>query len=199
MAFVVTQRPDPPVRQSPGRWTAEEIIADIQRWVELHGALPRHCDWNSSIARRRDIPFEYGWPSPMPVVKHFGSWEAGMRAAGFEPRGLGCPVVERPCANCGEPFPSRGGTRCKRCYAYWHRTGEEWSEERAAEGRRRPGEMNRARWLERIARLIEYRRQGRSNVEIAEIEGVSQAAIGNAFSNAKRQGFAVPRAPFYKN
>lgn len=59
----------------PGKvrlWTREKVIAAIQRFAAEHGRPPRAVDFKSS-------------PSASTVQGLFGSWTAGLRAAGFEP------------------------------------------------------------------------------------------------------------------
>lgn len=65
----------------PQRWTKRQIIGHIRAWVKQHGELPKYADWNKPDGR--------GIPSAASVVRRFGSWDAGMAAAGFEPRGVG--------------------------------------------------------------------------------------------------------------
>lgn len=77
------------------RWTTEAIIRAIQEWADEHGEPPAMPDWDSwqsrnlladhERAERRDSEGNR-WPWPTAVVRAFGSWNAGVRAAGFEPR-----------------------------------------------------------------------------------------------------------------
>lgn len=62
-----------------GAWTRDEIVAAVFRWMFLYGELPRACDWDVS----RD-----GFPTEWWVRKRFGTWNAAIVAAGYEPR---CP------------------------------------------------------------------------------------------------------------
>lgn len=69
--------------ESPGRknaandgWTKETIVAAIYRWHVDHGVLPRAYQWGT--------PPE-GFPSQSTVRRHFGSWNSGIVAAGYEP------------------------------------------------------------------------------------------------------------------
>jgi hypothetical protein len=82
-------------------WSADEIVAKLREWHELYGDIPSAADWNASDTRRaaghhsrlarrwlaRLRRFEDGeWPWTGSVHKRFGSWNAAIRAAGFEPR-----------------------------------------------------------------------------------------------------------------
>jgi hypothetical protein len=55
------------------RWTREEIVAAIRAFHAEHGRPPRKQEW------------EAGSPSASMVLRTFGSFSAGVRAAGFEP------------------------------------------------------------------------------------------------------------------
>ena len=61
-----------------------KLVALIQIWAREHGAPPRAADWMNVKGTR--------WPSYLTVVRAFGSWDAGIEAAGFEPRGRGRPL-----------------------------------------------------------------------------------------------------------
>ena len=82
-------------------WTRELLIQKIQEWAERYGRPPGAMDWEpSSVRRHPDISaatkarkvkrFRDGdWPYTSYVVKRFGSWRAGLRAAGFESNSTG--------------------------------------------------------------------------------------------------------------
>jgi hypothetical protein len=75
-------------------WTPERIIAAIQMWAQKYGSPPTACDWRVSPARRAEAfdRFQVGdWPCTKIVQIRFGSWSAGIRAAGFKPRSKGRP------------------------------------------------------------------------------------------------------------
>jgi hypothetical protein len=86
------------------RWTREDIIEKICRWVEVYGEPPKAADLNPSSARwagqewkaeryRRGDP-ETGepWPSLNATKRLFGgSLNAAIIAAGFEPSRSGPP------------------------------------------------------------------------------------------------------------
>jgi len=87
-------------------WTRELLIERIQEWAELYGEPPAIPDWSPSQARcNHDEPrarrFEDArphWPWFTSVVRVFGSWRAGLEAAGFEaraPHGGGGNVLRR--------------------------------------------------------------------------------------------------------
>lgn len=74
-------------------WTREKIIKAILAWADLHGEPPAVPDWNPHHARvilhddARASRCERGdWPRQQTVVDAFGSWNAGIAAAGFVPR-----------------------------------------------------------------------------------------------------------------
>lgn len=76
-------------------WTREAILAAIREWAAEYGEPPRQADWNPVQARnylhdeRRARRFEEAggrWPWFTKVVREFGSWNAAIAAAGFNPR-----------------------------------------------------------------------------------------------------------------
>ena len=86
----------PPAQQAgrrPGRWSRESIIEKIVAWERLYSEPPSSADWNPSLARWRAQEWRIEryrqgeWPSTNAVKRHFGeSFDAAVRAAGFEPR-----------------------------------------------------------------------------------------------------------------
>lgn len=89
----------------------EEIVAAIKAWNEAHGRPPTSTDWNPAARRkfaknlvakaRQHLGlarmFEEGpWPSVQTVRVHFGSMNAALVAAGFEPRAPGRQPVREP-------------------------------------------------------------------------------------------------------
>lgn len=93
----------PPERCSPCSnrarntiWTAEAIVQTIQAWVRENGVPPVAADWNPNHAINKDHPekaekfFEdNAWPHTSTVQDVFGSWNAAIDAAGFEPVPVG--------------------------------------------------------------------------------------------------------------
>ena len=82
-------------REQMTEWTRRRVIAAIQDWADLYGEPPAVPDWNPNRARQtgdeqRAQRFEAGrpgrWPWFTQVVQRFGSWNAGIAMAGFEPR-----------------------------------------------------------------------------------------------------------------
>lgn len=65
------------VGHRPADRTREDYIAAAQRWVAEHGRIPKRDEW----AQARD-----GYPSNGGVDYRFGSWNAFIAAAGYEPR-----------------------------------------------------------------------------------------------------------------
>lgn len=87
---------------------SERIISELQRWQQLYGRPPQAVDWSlSNLYYRRRNPQhgresdayiaeierrhrEHGpWPSLKGAQSVFGSWNAAIEAAGFEPLGVG--------------------------------------------------------------------------------------------------------------
>jgi lambda repressor-like predicted transcriptional regulator len=58
-------------------WTPEAILAALQDWADGNGGLP---------PREVDCYGTDSLPSPARVKRHFGSWNGGLLAAGFELR-----------------------------------------------------------------------------------------------------------------
>lgn len=76
-------RPDSPARRLPRRrWSRDEMVEAIQRFAVEHGRVPTANAWHG---QRRHPDY----PSESAVERGFGSWNAAIEAAGFEPRGQG--------------------------------------------------------------------------------------------------------------
>ena len=74
---------DGPARPARGPWSREAIIAAFHRWATEHGGeAPSSAAWRS--------PPE-GYPTDRTVAYRFGSWSAGLAAAGLTPRPSGRP------------------------------------------------------------------------------------------------------------
>src|SRR5438477_9708893 len=69
----VGQRPPAPLP----RWPAAEAVDAIRRWAALHDVPPTWEEW-----RRGGLQH----PSAYTIRRRFGSWNAGLEAAGFTPR-----------------------------------------------------------------------------------------------------------------
>src|SRR5207244_2462304 len=54
-------------------WTAEQIISAFHTWVEQHGEAPLSTDWRRATTTH---------PMSADVFRTFGSWRAGLAAAG---------------------------------------------------------------------------------------------------------------------
>lgn len=80
------------------RWDRDAIIAAIQEWADQNGGIPPAAtDWNTSMARAIGHPEKAEkfladgcWPTATSVQDYFESWNAAIKAAGFEPRASGC-------------------------------------------------------------------------------------------------------------
>ena len=86
-------------------WTPDDLIERIQAWNETYGSPPGARDWSPSMARKQgrdDIAerFELDgcWPHVNTVQRVFGSWNEGVRAAGFTPRRAGARGPGNPRA-----------------------------------------------------------------------------------------------------
>lgn len=78
-------------------WTPEKIIAAIQWWNAAYGEPPATTDWNDWSAlndygdparaeRYRQLHAQGRVPQSATAVRVFGSWNAAIQTAGFEPR-----------------------------------------------------------------------------------------------------------------
>jgi hypothetical protein len=83
-----------------GAWTREEVIASIVAYAEANGRTPASTDFNPSDCRRsarisahRSMAwleraehwYAGHYPYPRTVALLFGSWSAGVIAAGLQP------------------------------------------------------------------------------------------------------------------
>lgn len=68
------------------KWTPEAIVDAIRRWNDAHGRPPGAREWNTTLARKAGLPFRgHEYPGTDTVQTAFGSWNAAIEAAGFEP------------------------------------------------------------------------------------------------------------------
>lgn len=66
-------------------WTRESIICAIQEWADEHGGIPPSANqWQAARAKGDERVC-----SVNEVQGHFGSWNAAIIAAGFEPHAIG--------------------------------------------------------------------------------------------------------------
>ena len=65
----------PTVAQWRYRWDDAEIVKALRRWTACHGRPPTYSDWIRGASDR---------PGITTVCNHFGSWQAGLTAAGLE-------------------------------------------------------------------------------------------------------------------
>ena len=100
---VVQRRPEKK-RVNATRWDPEQIIACVRLWALIVGRPPTRQDWHPTrrnasmeklVARARAFTrmqwlYRNGdWPGVETVTNHFGSLNAALMIAGFEPRGPG--------------------------------------------------------------------------------------------------------------
>jgi hypothetical protein len=88
-----TQGRSGPARAAPpGTWSRETIVAAMRDWARLTASPPRSYEWAPATGRalgrlgRGRVRWEREhprWPSGGTVVHHFGSFGAGLEAAGF--------------------------------------------------------------------------------------------------------------------
>lgn len=86
-------------------WTRDNLIETFHLWNDMYGEPPSSTDWNAWQCRNllndeaRAVRYETGgWPSHGIVYTVFGSWNAGLEAAGFEARpanGGGVNILRR--------------------------------------------------------------------------------------------------------
>lgn len=77
-------------------WPRERVIAAIQAYADEFGEPPAICDWSPThcaylgdlarLRRARQRISDGEWPWFTIVVNRFGSWNAGIAAAGLKPR-----------------------------------------------------------------------------------------------------------------
>jgi hypothetical protein len=111
----------------------DRVAAAIQEWAAIFGEPPCCDDWNATKARLspggwravRRAATGRDWPSARLVTKAFGSWNAGIAAAGFVPRPAGWAangVVHHHCRRCC-CFVSHPYATCRAC---GHDHGCDW-------------------------------------------------------------------------
>jgi hypothetical protein len=177
------------------RWTTEQIIEAMQEWARLYGEPPRYEEWHR--ASPRHDPARYGtpgkgkrgrWPSGPTVQRRFGSWDAGLQAAGLEAHVPGVPRVEPPpraCAFCGQDF---------------HRRDDEELPSFRARKTCSPECAFRLRTNDapaRAERVVEMVRAGAGASVIAQAEGMSRPAVANLVCRLRKLHPDLPaRLPY---
>lgn len=106
---------------NPITYTKDELIADMQRVAQEQGGLTKL------------VYDDCGGHSSSTIIKHFGSWNAGLQAAGLplsheqgkgkwkqDPHMVAKPEPKRRiCLKCEKEFTSKNGNfRCDRCIRY---------------------------------------------------------------------------------
>lgn len=83
-------------------WTRDAIVAAIRRFNARYGRPPSAIDFNPPNARSRGradraerFERDGDYPYSLTVQRVFGSWSAGLRAAGFRPKRVGYGGRER--------------------------------------------------------------------------------------------------------
>jgi hypothetical protein len=100
----------------PAYWTAERIIAALQRWARKHGRPPSAEDWRRALGSERYLTGRWrprSRPSTTRVADVFGSWTEGLRRAGL--------LGPRLCASCGETFTAKRVTHRFCSKTCWNR------------------------------------------------------------------------------
>lgn len=81
-------------RQNNHASARARVIEAMHEWNRRFGRPPMAADWNQGMATsgnypasraRRAAATDYDWPPVTAVQRLFGSWNAGVEAAGFEP------------------------------------------------------------------------------------------------------------------
>jgi predicted transcriptional regulator len=70
------------------REAAERILQAFKDWHELYGCVPSAREWRT-VAAKSKLEEPQRWPFTGEVQLIFGSWNAGVAAAGFTPRQVG--------------------------------------------------------------------------------------------------------------
>ena len=170
------------------RWTCESIIAKIADWNGRYGEPPCSADWNPSLARwraqewRTQRYYADAWPSTNAVKRAFGgSFDAAVRAAGFEPARPGprrAAGVARPDVEQRQPVPPRAAqpVALERQLAAAEKRAER-AESRLGDARRRARLANERAGRARRAR---DRAVGEAGVRVRAALDQAEAAVRDA-------------------
>lgn len=116
-------------------WDEQAIITAIQRWAKRHdGRAPTFNAWarSRSLTRRRFSAVGNGHPTATRVQQVFGSWNAGIVAAGLQPRSRGGTVgaLRTRCAKGHRLTPDNVRTNAagiRRCVTCDRKYKREWA------------------------------------------------------------------------
>jgi hypothetical protein len=83
-------------------WTEERILRAFKIWARRRGRAPTAKEWATPTARQPEGRGRPRWRAPHPhtVAAVFGSWSAGLEAAGLETRPAHRPQAPQ-AASCG--------------------------------------------------------------------------------------------------
>lgn len=70
------------------REASERILQAFKDWHEIYGRVPYAHEW-LTVAAKSKLEDPQRWPFTNEVQSIFGSWNAGVAAAGFTPRKIG--------------------------------------------------------------------------------------------------------------
>lgn len=86
-------------------WTPETVVAAMRRFHDRYGRAPVMTDFNTALACRLGHPekaerfyADGDYPTTPSVQRVFGTWNAAITAAGFEPLAIGHKLSERRVA-----------------------------------------------------------------------------------------------------
>lgn len=103
-------------------WTEAQIIAALKNYVRRHGIVPSIPDWSrrTSTWAGDDLAVMAWRPSYSTIRRVFGSWTAGLAAAGLQPRSPGWRKTQQRKCKRGHLLADalidpNGGRRCRTC------------------------------------------------------------------------------------
>ncbi len=145
------------VPDDPRHWTRERIIAAICRWTARRGFPPTAAEWQQRSRERGGglIEVVRMWPSVSTVIDEFGSWAAGLEAAGTVREAQRPPGRRAKCMRGHRFTPENtiffpdGRRRCRTCEREEKRAYREKNREKVRAYHRAYREKNREKNRER--------------------------------------------------
>jgi transposase len=179
-------------------WTADAIVYAIQEFADESGGIPPTAtEWNFTLAKARGLAGperDLRWPLTQTVVNRFGTWNAAIAAAGFEPRSVGHygRDGEDPAVIDETIALYRSGMELRQVAAHMDCSYETVRHRIARAGEPLRISMRSVRAAERRAAICEMWADDCPLSDIAEQLGTTVGSIASTIAQMRAQGYDLP-------
>jgi transposase len=179
-------------------WTQDAIVYAIQEFADEHGGIPPTAsEWNFTLAKARGLAGperDLRWPATQTVLKRFGTWNAAIAAAGFEPRRSGHygRDGEDPAVIDETIVLYRSGMELRQVAAHMDCSYETVRRRISRAGEPLRISMRSARAAERRAAICEMWADDCTISEIAQRLNTTVASVASQIQVMRAQGYDLP-------